>query len=563
MPEWTGYHVKTDGRAYFRPIIPKDLKAVVGPLPMINLRMKASREAERLALSHYIAHEAFLAEKRKEVAEAALRRPVSLSDFTPERLQKFALELAQGFNRTQHAALRTLSPRTELETLHDLLAQIAGDVLSASGAEGMSNIVELFLHAGDVSYHRSDYNFKALVFELAAAIDTEYLKPSTRRLHGREAVAPPPLPVASKSAAAAPVQLTLGMVIERHLKKANQKKTQYTRKVVRCLMLFREMIGANTPVTAIRQLHVTDFLGDICRLPADWAVQFDKGETTIAQMLARPAAKVMSPLTYSDNYRAPLKAFLRDSRRDYGDEGFPALIVDGIEYTGDREEGEEKQRALSVPELKTFFEGPKFTAMAADPEQECMYWFSVLLLFTGARPRELCQLNPQVDFGQEGEHHYINIDEHTAAGKGVKKSVKTGEERRIAVHPELVRLGFPDYVQRLKEGGADRLFPAFRVKKGNPFEVAGDDFTALLKELKLYDDKAPPGRVVLGAYVMRKTFITYAGNRGIPTFGMTGQKPDHMTTIQWRHYRTDPAGLEFIAADLARVVFPLSISLRG
>jgi hypothetical protein len=74
MPEWTGYHVKTDGRAYFRPYIPKELKAIVGPLPMVNLGLKASRAAERLALSHYIAHEALLADKRQELLEAT-RRP--------------------------------------------------------------------------------------------------------------------------------------------------------------------------------------------------------------------------------------------------------------------------------------------------------------------------------------------------------------------------------------------------------------------------------------------------------------------------------------------------------
>jgi len=48
MPDWSGYHVKTDGRAYFRFYIPEDLKGVIGPFPMVNLRMKASREAERL-----------------------------------------------------------------------------------------------------------------------------------------------------------------------------------------------------------------------------------------------------------------------------------------------------------------------------------------------------------------------------------------------------------------------------------------------------------------------------------------------------------------------------------
>jgi hypothetical protein len=57
MPKWSGYHVKSDGRVYFRPHIPNDLKAILGTYPMVNLGMRASRQAERLALMHYIAFE--------------------------------------------------------------------------------------------------------------------------------------------------------------------------------------------------------------------------------------------------------------------------------------------------------------------------------------------------------------------------------------------------------------------------------------------------------------------------------------------------------------------------
>nr|WP_315471844.1 hypothetical protein [uncultured Rhodoferax sp.] len=64
MPDWSRYHVKTDGRAYFRFYIPEDLKGIIGPFPMVNLRMKASRQAERLALMHYIAFEGVIEEAR-------------------------------------------------------------------------------------------------------------------------------------------------------------------------------------------------------------------------------------------------------------------------------------------------------------------------------------------------------------------------------------------------------------------------------------------------------------------------------------------------------------------
>lgn len=353
--------------------------------------------------------------------------------------------------------------------------------------------------------------------------------------------------------------LLLGNVIDDYV--ASVKQSGYTRKVKRCLQLFGVVIGRDTPVKEIRQKAVTQFLRDICKLPSNWAHQYDKG-TPVASMMAGEHEECISPATYRDNYRAPLGAFLVESLRDHGDDGFPALTVDRIEYVGTRKDNEDQQRALTEPELKKLIEGPRFAAMAKDPEQESMYWFTVLSLFTGARPRELCQVNPQVDFGQDEGHWYVDLSPYTAAGKGITKSIKTGEERRIPLHPELVSLGFPEYMERIKGQGADRLFPSFRVKKGNPFEAAGDDFTALLKEVDLYDDKAPPGQVVLGAYVMRKTFITLCRNQGVVSKEITGHSDGTTTAIQDRSYIFGPEPFAKKLAELGKYRLPVVVPKR-
>lgn len=56
MPKWSGYHVKTDGRTYFRLRVPKDLHSHFGgQWPTVNLGMKACRDAERLsAMTEYL-----------------------------------------------------------------------------------------------------------------------------------------------------------------------------------------------------------------------------------------------------------------------------------------------------------------------------------------------------------------------------------------------------------------------------------------------------------------------------------------------------------------------------
>lgn len=561
MPQWSGYHVKTDGRAYFRLRVPKDLHDHFGTQwPTVNLGMKAGREAERMALMHYIAVQGLFEEKRRELAEEARRpRPVPLSERTEADLQALAVKIAQGFNRTQYAALRSGAPRSELESLHEALAQIAGDVLSAQGAEGLTPVAEAFLTAAGIAVDREHHNFRTFVFELAAAIDEHYAEPSGRRLAGRH-VAPPPLPEAPSVAPVVAPALTLGGLVADYIKAKQQAKNQYTRKITLALELFRDMVGADTPIASLRQLHVTNFLRDICRLPSNWATRAEQG-VSLASMLADEVEEVMSPTTYKDNYRAPLKAFLRDSRRDFGDAGFPALIVDGIEYTGNRKAGEDTQRALLPPELKRLFEGAEFAAIARDPQADALYWLPIIGLYTGARPREICQLNPQCDWGESDGIPFLKFSKDTAAGQGVKKTVKTDEERTIPMHSELVRLGLPVYLERLKKAKADRMFPGVRIKKGNPYEVAGESFTELLKTVGLYDDKAAPGRQVLGMYVMRKTFITFASHQRVVSFAMTGHSED-TTTIQRRHYITEHEPLALMSEELKKLSFPVSIPKR-
>lgn len=350
--------------------------------------------------------------------------------------------------------------------------------------------------------------------------------------------------------------LRLGVVIDDYL--ANLKQTGFTRKVKRCLQLFGEIVGRDTPVRELKQRLITDFLRTVCKLPLEWAKQYDKG-VSVASMLAKDSDKAMGPTTYVDNYRAPLGSFLAASLRDHGDDGFPARTVNGIEYSGNRVAEEDKQRALRPEELQTLYEGERFAAIASDSAQEALYWFAVVLLFTGARPRELCQTNPQVDFGLESGHWFMEISETTLAGKGVSKSVKTGEGRRVPFHPELVRLGFHEYVKRIKEAGADRLFPSFRVKAGNTYTANGNLFTDLLKATGLYTRNSAPGELVTGAYVLRKTFITFCRNQGVISKEITGHADGSTTEVQEKHYISGPEPLLRKAQQLEKLNLPVQI----
>lgn len=560
MPKWSGYHVKTDGRAYFRLRVPKDLQPHFGEhWPTVNLGMKEGREAERLALMHYIAVQGVFADKRREIAEEALRpRPMPLSQRTGENTRHLAIQIAQGFNRTQYAAIKNGAPRSEVESLHEALVQISSDVLSARWTDGLSSVAEAFLMAADIPFARDDPNFKAFVFEFAAAIDEHYTEHSIRRLSGRH-VPPPPFPDPRKDA---PVVLTLGAVIDGYM--ASLPQNHYRRKIELCLKLFREVMGATFPVADLEQEHVMRFLVTVCKLPRDAGTRYQQRGETLARLLEDKTSPGISESTYRDNYRATLAKFLRQSYRDNKKRGFPDLSAD-YKYTGSRRGVQDKQRHLKMSELDRLFNGPEFKAIAADPEQEARYWLPVIGLYTGARPREICQLNPQCDWGQHDGVWYLDFNENKAAGKDVKKSIKTGDARLVPLHPELVRLGLPEYLARMKTAGADRLFPGFRVKGGNPYIVAGADFTELLKTVGLYDD-VTQGEKVTGMYVFRKTFATNGDRQRIKVEPFIGHGETGKTVAQ-ESYITNPTknpeDMPYLYGAFEKLSFGVQVPTRG
>lgn len=360
--------------------------------------------------------------------------------------------------------------------------------------------------------------------------------------------------------------LAIGDVIEHYLEGLPPNK--FKRKPRRVLGLFAEFIGKDTAVKDVRQIDVTNFLRVISYIPVKC-----QGKIELNEVLARALSNYRNPmeatecisyLTWKDNCRAPLGTFFKKAYKNQGISDFAMISTDHVNYP--REKGcksGKRQRALSDQELKILYEGDRFREMSSRAEDASLYWLAVIALFTGARPREICQLNPQVDFGRLDGMGYIDIDATSPAGRGVKKTVKTGESRRIPIHPELNRLGFVDYLQRMKSVGADRLFPEVGVKGGNPFSTLGEAFTKLLKDVGLYKSHVSSGNNVLGIYSLRKTFITLARNQRVLSMGITGHAHDAwVTEIQARHYISGAEPFSLLVEEISRLKIPVQIPMR-
>ena len=126
----------------------------------------------------------------------------------------------------------------------------------------------------------------------------------------------------------------------------------------------------------------------------------------------------------------------------------------------------------SEADMQQILDSPLYATESVLPrggKGEAARWLPVLGMFTGARLEELAQLHA-ADLQHDPQHGWylhitevIDDDENGEKTQGdvtLKKCIKTeSSRRRIPLHPELVRVGFVRFIERLRKVGQARLFP--------------------------------------------------------------------------------------------------------
>lgn len=129
---------------------------------------------------------------------------------------------------------------------------------------------------------------------------------------------------------------------------------------------------------------------------------------------------------------------------------------------------ERRREPWTSAQLATLFGQPLFTNYALPKHTwraggAAAYWVPLLGLFTGARVGELCQLRV-VDIKATEAGPFISINED-AEGATIKTDAGV---RLVPIHPELIRLGFLEYVADVRNAGHTSLWPALRLRNGKP-----------------------------------------------------------------------------------------------
>jgi integrase len=170
-----------------------------------------------------------------------------------------------------------------------------------------------------------------------------------------------------------------------------------------------------------------------------------------------------------------------------------------------------RRRPFSIDELNRIFADPVIRdgdLPDAGGAGLAAKWVPLIAVFTGARREEICQLRPEnVQFDAVSGRHFFEITDREEG-----QSVKTlSSVRRVPVHRQLVDLGFLDYLQAIRRGGHQWLFPYLKVSKdGSRGDAFGKWFGRKLNAIGI---KEEPGAVF---HSFRHGFVDRARDCDVP-----------------------------------------------
>lgn len=160
-----------------------------------------------------------------------------------------------------------------------------------------------------------------------------------------------------------------------------------------------------------------------------------------------------------------------------------------------------KIRSYKPDECKVIFGSPVFVSgeRPIAGKGEAAYWIPLLMLFSGARREEICQLTTDRIKSYEGVS-YLAIDPIDQDGR-----LKTDESRRVVpIHQQLLRMGFLDYVAECVKAGGGQLFPLLKANPRGQYGAKwGDWWRRYIRgKVGITDEKISP------AHSFRHLFIT-------------------------------------------------------
>lgn len=281
------------------------------------------------------------------------------------------------------------------------------------------------------------------------------------------------------------------------------------------IKVFIELNG-DLPINAITRTTASTFATDLLKMPSGGT---GRRALTARQLIARAEEEGLATLGLLTvkNHLMALSAVLSHGVR-LGMLSENAVTASGV--TGELAKAANKagrtatRKHYTRQELKQIFSSPVFHGAWNPPRAsfgQAWYWIPLLLCYTGARREEIAQLKAgEVQCSEDGVWFLDLLSTPDEGGEVDVRTLKTaGSHRKVPLHPDLIDLGFLDYVDNLPKNGA--LFPLLEANPGGYFgHNFGKRWSEYLKKVALLPDQVSP------SHGFRHSFITLCREAGIP-----------------------------------------------
>lgn len=255
-------------------------------------------------------------------------------------------------------------------------------------------------------------------------------------------------------------ELTFYEVCEEFKKEASQKMTAANSEKMMAeeIRILQEIIPPQTPISQIDRKACRDACESIKQIPAHAKKKY--GNISIFKAIER-AKKDNNPILSpkrANTYIARLQAIFKYALNEHYIDKSPA---EGLAAVDNRDQT--TLRSPYSPEQlnKIFISSMYIDHKNSRKNYPARFWAPLIALWSGMRLEEICQMHVS-DISTLQGIDIIHVRGNAETGNRVKtrSSIRT-----VPIHPELVRLGFLEYIKSLKTERQERVFP--ELKRGS------------------------------------------------------------------------------------------------
>lgn len=452
-------------------------------------------------------------------------------------------------------SLETKDPK-EAARLHSIIQEQMEQVLDAARiahALANSQTPDGSQPLGDQDLAVVMPEYAATLARITAAKDDFFVKPPSVPLAlstwGNMRVEPIPEPT-STAASADKARNTIQQVFDAYIReKRPSMKTEHEFRRSWMMFLDSAELSMESDIKAVAKAQIRRFKEGLLRYPqrkADILTQSDKrpvAQRTFQEIVDASSALGLKPIADKtiQKHIAALSSVLNysainDYRLDNPAEGLNIKI----------DKSERRRLPYDASDLMKIFDSRVFSEDRWGHRQ----WLPILALYTGCRLEEIGQLLVE-DLKRDGDQWYLAIREADDAGNVVKRVKTASSERNVPLHPEVIRLGFLDYVSTKREQGAAKIFGDMPGPVANRSTHYFSRWWGLQrKAFKITDGKKT-------FHSFRHTFKDACRNAGIPedvSDALTG----HAHNSVGRSYGVGHS-LPVLAEWISRISYPITI----